>query len=204
MGGRVWTLTQTEDTLWYHVYKNQDGWKKGSDRKRRAGVSLQMENKSEKRLKAALKEEEEQVAVTAVRDTKEEEEMLRDYFQLNIKLGDLYKEWGAADPHFKRIADIFTGVCVCVCARMLLILNHLVMTVPKFVLLSSQVYECYVRIPLNACFPSFAPPTTTSLVSRAWWRGCARPWVPHCVNWIKPLTTIFLPCLRLQVLRPYV
>ncbi len=79
---------------------------------------LQMENKSEKRLKAALKEEEEeQVAVTAVRDTEEEEEMLRDYFQLNVKLGDLYKEWGAADPHFKRIADIFTGVCVCLCSH---------------------------------------------------------------------------------------
>ncbi|KAK5923898.1 hypothetical protein CgunFtcFv8_000826 [Champsocephalus gunnari] len=70
--GRVWTLTQTDDTLW---------------RKRSP------------------------VAVTPVhQDTKEEEEMLRDYFQLNVKLGDLYKEWGAADHHFKHIADIFTGI----------------------------------------------------------------------------------------------
>lgn len=116
MGGRVWTLTQTDDTVWYHVYKNQDRQGQGSDRKRRAGVSLQMENKSEKRFKGALKkEEEEPLAVTVVQDTEEEEEMLRDYFQLNVKLGDLYKEWGAADPHFKRIADIFTGQCVCVC-----------------------------------------------------------------------------------------
>ncbi|XP_042347947.1 N-glycosylase/DNA lyase isoform X2 [Plectropomus leopardus] len=111
MGGRVWTLTQTDDTLWYHVYKNQGRQEDGSDRKRKAVVSLQVENKAEKRFKGALKkEEEEPVAVTPVQDTEDEEEMLRDYFQLNVKLGDLYKEWGAADPHFKRIADIFTGV----------------------------------------------------------------------------------------------
>ncbi|KAK5894878.1 hypothetical protein CesoFtcFv8_011525 [Champsocephalus esox] len=71
-----------------------------------------LENKSDNRFKEAVKkEEEEPVAVTPVhQDTKEEEEMLRDYFQLNVKLGDLYREWGAADHHFKHIADIFTGI----------------------------------------------------------------------------------------------
>lgn len=116
MGGRVWTLTQTDDTLWYHVYKSHhDRPEEGSssDRKKRAGVTLQNEIKSEISFKRALKkeEEEEPVAVTPLQDMKEEE-MLRDYFQLNVKLGDLYKEWGAADPHFKHIADIFTGQCV--------------------------------------------------------------------------------------------
>ncbi|XP_070695606.1 N-glycosylase/DNA lyase [Pempheris klunzingeri] len=113
MGGRVWTLTQTDDTLWYHVYKNHDRQGEGSDRKRRPSVCVQMENTSERRLKGALKEEEEEeepVAVTLLQDTEEEEEMLRDYLQLNVKLEDLYRDWGAADPHFKRIADIFTGV----------------------------------------------------------------------------------------------
>ena len=114
MGGRVWTLTQTDDALWYHVYKSQDRHVEGSDRKRKACVSLQMEHKSDKRFKRALKEEEEEpVAVTSVQVTEEEEAMLRDYFQLNVNLGELYKKWGAADPHFKRIADIFTGECVC-------------------------------------------------------------------------------------------
>ncbi|XP_076597317.1 N-glycosylase/DNA lyase [Chaetodon auriga] len=111
MGGRVWTLAQTHDTLWYHVYKNQDRQGEGRDRKKRPGVSLHMENKPQKRFKGALKKEEEElVAVTVGQDTDEEEEMLRDYLQLNVKLGDLYKEWGAADPHFRHIADIFTGV----------------------------------------------------------------------------------------------
>lgn len=99
MGGRVWTLTQTDDTIWYHVYQSQD-----IHEGRKAGVHLQMRNKSEG---AVIKEEQELKSVTS---QQEEERMLTDYFQLNVKLRDLYQEWGAADPHFKRIADIFTGV----------------------------------------------------------------------------------------------
>ncbi|KAI3357604.1 hypothetical protein L3Q82_016011 [Scortum barcoo] len=98
MGRRVWTLTQTDDTLWYHVYRPQDGQVEGGDRKR-----------SEERIEGALKkEEEERVAVTW--DTEEEEAMLRDYFQLNVNMGDLYMKWGAADPHFRDIAELFKGV----------------------------------------------------------------------------------------------
>lgn len=108
MGGRVWTLTQTDDTIWYHVYKSQD---REVDLRRTA--PLHLDAKPAMRLKGAIKEEEETVGKTLVQDTEEkEEETLRDYFQLNVKLEDLYKEWGAADPHFKRIGDIFTGLCV--------------------------------------------------------------------------------------------
>ncbi|XP_056130162.1 N-glycosylase/DNA lyase [Lampris incognitus] len=111
MGGRVWTLTQTDDTLLYHVYNKQGGQEEGYGRKRKACASVQGLNKSEKRLKGALKQEEVEkpVDVTLEQDVKEED-MLTDYLQLNVKLGELYKEWGAADPHFKSIANIFTGV----------------------------------------------------------------------------------------------
>ncbi|KAM3617127.1 uncharacterized protein V6R79_002531 [Siganus canaliculatus] len=109
LGGRVWTLTQTDDTLWYHVYKDIQG--KGCDKKRRAAVSLPMENRPGKRFKRALKkDEEEPVTDPVVQGIEEDEEILRDYFQLNVNLEDLYKEWGAADPHFRCIADIFTGI----------------------------------------------------------------------------------------------
>ncbi|XP_012717733.2 N-glycosylase/DNA lyase [Fundulus heteroclitus] len=93
MGGRVWTLTQTEDTLWYYVYTNHAGGK----------------NKPEKTDSLRTDEEEAQ-SVPPTLDAEVEAEMLRDYFQLHVKLGDLYREWGAADCHFKEIADIFTGV----------------------------------------------------------------------------------------------
>uniref|UniRef100_A0A3Q3XQN2 N-glycosylase/DNA lyase n=1 Tax=Mola mola TaxID=94237 RepID=A0A3Q3XQN2_MOLML len=112
MGGRIWTLTQTEDSLWYHIYKNKESsLEDGSDRMRRTGVSVQIESKPENRIKGApKKDDEEPLAVTSVQDTEEEKEMLRDYFQLNVKLQDLYREWGDTDPHFRHIAHIFTGV----------------------------------------------------------------------------------------------
>ncbi|KAM9855804.1 N-glycosylase/DNA lyase [Aulostomus maculatus] len=107
MGGRVWTLTQTDDTLWYHVYKKTNRQVEASDRRGRGGISHMPEIK----FIGSVKEEEEMpLATTLKHDTEEEEEMLRDYFQLNVKLGDLYREWGAVDPHLKHIADIFTGV----------------------------------------------------------------------------------------------
>ncbi|MED6249557.1 hypothetical protein ATANTOWER_016038 [Ataeniobius toweri] len=93
--GRVWTLTQTEDTLWYYVYKNEGG--------------ASGENRDQKKDSQKIDEEETQSA-NAQQDAEVEAEMLRDYFQLRVKLGDLYREWGAADCHFKQIADIFTGV----------------------------------------------------------------------------------------------
>lgn len=113
MAGQVWTLTQTDDTLWYHTYGSQASVGKGEGRKRSAGSSLQGSRMLEKRFKVSteVKEEDdkEPIAVTPEQDIKEEE-MLRDYFQLNVKLGDQYRKWGAADPHFKHISNIFTGV----------------------------------------------------------------------------------------------
>lgn len=105
----MWTLTQTDDTLWYYLYTNQDNQSGG-------GVSPQDNNKgAERRAKAdQRKDEEEPQAVRNQQDREMEAEvMLTEYFQLHVKLGDLYREWGEADPHFKKIADIFTGLCLC-------------------------------------------------------------------------------------------
>ncbi|XP_024915275.1 N-glycosylase/DNA lyase isoform X4 [Cynoglossus semilaevis] len=63
MRGRVWTLTQTDDTLWYHVYDE-----------RKCGTRKRTGDSSEQKLKEFVKEEEDG----------EEEEQLRDYFQLNV------------------------------------------------------------------------------------------------------------------------
>lgn len=112
MKGRVWTLTQTEDTLWYHVYKNQERQSKTHDKKRKTSVSVQ-EEKLKKKFKTELKKEDgEPLNVTVLQDYGEEKEMLREYFQLDVNIGDLYKKWGDADPHFRCIANVFTGLCV--------------------------------------------------------------------------------------------
>ncbi|KAL2101990.1 hypothetical protein ACEWY4_003751 [Coilia grayii] len=110
MGGRVWTLTQTDDTLWYHVYENQDNH----------GIRRVCENDpgtepagSDKKLKCVseVKQEpdEKGIEMPSVQDSTEEE-LLRDYFQLNFQLENLYKDWGRHDDHFRQIARIFTGV----------------------------------------------------------------------------------------------
>lgn len=112
MKGRVWTLSQTEDTLWFHVYKNQEMQSKTQGRKRKPSVSVQ-EDKPTKKFKTQVKKEDGQTLdVPLLQDDGEEKEMLRDYFQLDVNLGDLYKKWGDADPHFRCIADVFTGLCV--------------------------------------------------------------------------------------------
>ncbi|XP_061635061.1 N-glycosylase/DNA lyase isoform X1 [Phyllopteryx taeniolatus] len=111
MGGRVWTLTQTDDTLWYHVYKHKGRHVHGEVGAGKCGVFLNEKSKAQMKCEEAMKKEEEkeEVAVNLQHDN-EDEATLRDYFQLNVNLRALYRKWGAADPHFKQIADIFTGV----------------------------------------------------------------------------------------------
>lgn len=94
MGGRVWALTQTDSRLWYYVYKHpQDS----THRKwTEEDSELETECKADVKAEASV--------------YKEEEELLRDYFQLNVHFEELYKDWGERDPHFKNIADIFSGV----------------------------------------------------------------------------------------------
>lgn len=111
MGGRVWTLTQTDDTLWYHVYRRHEDPDLVNGRKRKKAENSQDSGKKLKEM-ADVKEEEVETSfcvLTSEQDHKDEE-VLRDYFQLSVKLEDLYKEWGDADPHFSHTGNVFTGV----------------------------------------------------------------------------------------------
>ena len=38
------------------------------------------------------------------------EEILRDYFQLNVSLVKLYQQWGKVDENFKEVASEFPGI----------------------------------------------------------------------------------------------
>ncbi|XP_069668207.1 N-glycosylase/DNA lyase [Haliaeetus albicilla] len=83
LGGRVWTLRQERDRLWYTVYGDEDD----DDRDGRP-------------------------AEAAKPDGAETDRVLRDYFQLDVGLPALYRAWGAADPLFRKVADDFPGVRV--------------------------------------------------------------------------------------------
>ncbi|XP_009904240.2 N-glycosylase/DNA lyase [Dryobates pubescens] len=58
------------------------------------------------------KEENGHPAEAAMLDAAEMEQILRDYFQLDVGLPALYRAWGAADPHFCKVAKDFPGVRV--------------------------------------------------------------------------------------------
>lgn len=106
----MWTLTQTDDTLWYHVYRRHEDPDLVNGRKRKKAENSQDSGKKLKEM-ADVKEEEVETSfcvLTSEQDHKDEE-VLRDYFQLSVKLEDLYKEWGDADPHFSHTGNVFTG-----------------------------------------------------------------------------------------------
>ncbi|XP_062356503.1 N-glycosylase/DNA lyase isoform X4 [Cinclus cinclus] len=86
LGGRVWTLRQDGDRLWYTVYGEED------------------EHNEEER-DGCLPE-------AAKLDAAETDRILRDYFQLDVGLSALYRAWGAADPLFRKVAKDFPGVRV--------------------------------------------------------------------------------------------
>lgn len=108
MRGKVWTLTQTEDTLWYYVYNHQKNPGTENRQKQKVEEEEQLLGKRSKRMIDMKQEEAGMCTVMSEPDIKEEE-LLRDYFQLGVKLGDLYRDWSTADPHFKHTANIFTG-----------------------------------------------------------------------------------------------
>ncbi|NWI29365.1 OGG1 lyase, partial [Sula dactylatra] len=80
LAGRVWTLRQDRDHLWYTVYGEE--------------------------------EEDGHPAEAAKPDGAELDQILRDYFQLDVGLTALYHAWGAADPLFRKVAEDFPGVRV--------------------------------------------------------------------------------------------
>ncbi|XP_059359019.1 N-glycosylase/DNA lyase [Carassius carassius] len=109
MRGKVWTLTQTEDTLWYYVYSHQINPGTENKQKWKVEEEEQLLGKMSKR-KTDMKQDEAGFCTVMSDPDNKEEELLRDYFQLGVKLGDLYRDWSTVDPHFKHTADIFKGV----------------------------------------------------------------------------------------------
>ncbi|XP_075430491.1 N-glycosylase/DNA lyase isoform X1 [Ascaphus truei] len=126
LDGRVWTLTQTDDHVWYTVYSKEEGASEEEDgflnttkRKRRQkdAEEKRMPCNPPKVIKTEEPEPEKEgrlvgEQVIEDRDCKKDQEILRDYLQLNVSLKELYQQWGKCDPNFQNVAKGFPGVRV--------------------------------------------------------------------------------------------
>nr|DBA18578.1 TPA: hypothetical protein GDO54_016809 [Pyxicephalus adspersus] len=110
--GRVWTLTQKDDRLWYAVYpktEKEDGTqKKATKRKLQNTTSEAIHTKD-------IKEEKDdgwtnERIIMHSKDYKKDSETLEDYFQLHINLMELYQQWGDSDTNFQKVAGDFSGI----------------------------------------------------------------------------------------------
>lgn len=104
MQGKVWTLTQTENTLWYYVYGYQINAEEDN------GVKCKIKEEKSSKVMINMNQVEGDLCTVMSEMDNKDEERLREYFQLDVKLGDLYRDWSTLDPHFKQIANVFTGV----------------------------------------------------------------------------------------------
>ncbi|KAM4643687.1 N-glycosylase/DNA lyase isoform 4-T4 [Discoglossus pictus] len=117
--GHVYTLTQTEEHIWYTVYSKQEeiGDELLTNTTQKKKPKTTKENKllraPQKLIKTEqIKQETEDQSATLPQvtddDGKKDQKILRDYFQLDVSLKDLYDQWGKSDPHFQEVAKDFT------------------------------------------------------------------------------------------------
>ncbi|CAJ0942443.1 unnamed protein product [Ranitomeya imitator] len=115
---RVWTLTQKDGHLWYTVYpcpETTDSEFEKEVRRRPLKRKLPHTVSDTKQEKDTIKQENEEVSgdfASPSADCKKDSEILQNYFQLQVRLDELYNQWGKSDKHFLKIAKEFPGIRV--------------------------------------------------------------------------------------------
>lgn len=112
--GRVWTLTQTEELLWYTLHEEE---KEEASSAAEDGLSEPPLKKGRRQLhpdmsRADMSERSgDRLTGEQIRgmDGLDPSQILRDYFQLHINLPALYQGWAYSDLHFRDIAFKFPG-----------------------------------------------------------------------------------------------
>ncbi|XP_068763178.1 N-glycosylase/DNA lyase isoform X2 [Struthio camelus] len=115
LAGRVWTLTQAGGRLWYMVY-GEDEEEEAEDGRPATPAPERCRPEqppaSGRRNPESPRAQDDGGAEPPGPPGAETDGILRDYFQLDVGLPVLYRAWGAADPHFRRVAADFPGVRV--------------------------------------------------------------------------------------------
>ncbi|KAM3934186.1 N-glycosylase/DNA lyase [Leptodactylus fuscus] len=113
--GRVWTLTQKDDHLWYTVYPSPgktDTELEKLTQKRPAKRKLSPVSETIKHEKDIIKQEMWGDKVSLSTDYKKDSDILKDYFQLHVSVNELYNQWGESDKNFLKVAKEFPGIRV--------------------------------------------------------------------------------------------
>ncbi len=117
-GKRLWILKQDDDSIFFKSYGNEidkeNHTQQDSDNHnaRPLGTStLTTKDEEDQDELPALSESDLGVVKDGqLKDDEEEENFLQDYFQLNIALENLYKQWSLADKNFFTLSSNFDGV----------------------------------------------------------------------------------------------
>ncbi|XP_048244931.1 N-glycosylase/DNA lyase-like isoform X1 [Haliotis rufescens] len=137
IGHQVWRLKQDASHVYYQVFPGQGA---PDPCKSDQSLLTQIKSEPKQSIHQAVKSDEHKIKmecpvgssemgdgdtnVNVIRNKKLElkeeplfssekdvnESVLRDYFQLNVNLGKLYKSWSAADQNFKKISSSFQGI----------------------------------------------------------------------------------------------
>ncbi|KAM5148585.1 N-glycosylase/DNA lyase isoform 1-T3 [Mantella aurantiaca] len=116
--GRVWTLTQKDDRLWYAVYPNTEEEVKSEEGTQKKATKRKLKKTSSGVSNMENIKQEDDGDWTSVpnnddsTDCKKDGGTLEEYFQLQISLRDLYQQWGESDSNFQRVAKEFPGIRV--------------------------------------------------------------------------------------------
>ncbi|XP_054770057.2 N-glycosylase/DNA lyase-like [Lytechinus pictus] len=122
LGGSIWTLKQTGTHIFYQRHNHstcqeeencdQSGDALQSHRKKRgAGQTQAFKNKKRAKVTSGSGEDGRGNSAKGEEDDgKSSRDILRDYFQLDMNLGELYNQWQKADKNFSKVSQGFPGV----------------------------------------------------------------------------------------------
>lgn len=102
--GKVWRLKQTDDEILYQVLNTEELATIDS----RGSTKRKTCTPSNKRLKTTNSGRENYDNAEVGRQ--QYDDILRDYFQLDVELDGLYKKWSDSDENFRKIASTFKGI----------------------------------------------------------------------------------------------
>ncbi|XP_068108672.1 N-glycosylase/DNA lyase isoform X2 [Hyperolius riggenbachi] len=116
--GRVWTLTQEDEHIWYTVYPNieEEGNKPETGTPKRAAKRKLKTTPQHTIPPEDIKTEDTSsveygpIITDSSKVYEKDGETLRDYFQLRVSLNELYRQWGDSDKNFQKVAKDFPGI----------------------------------------------------------------------------------------------